>query len=406
MYGLDPWLVALGGIALLVSLLVGFLRSGPYPVTYPMIAVAAGMLLGQPGFAMLELSPIRSDMVVLELMARLTVAVAVTSIALRLDPGYYKRRARALLIILGPVLVLMWVTSGVLAWLVLPVSLVPAFLIGAILAPTDPVLANSIVTGTAAKRYIPERLRRLLSAEAGINDGAAAPFVAFMLLLYAGTGRGAASFIGNVLVRELIGGALIGLAIGFAVGSIERRESAADFLETMSVMSLTLALTALVLGVASLLETNDILAVFVAAVAYNHAADPQDEQEEQQVQELFNRLLTIPALFAVGFLAPIAAWRAIGWPLAVFAMGVLLFRRLPAILALSGVIDPLDRPSAAVFVGWFGPIGIAAIYYALEIVRTAEFPMAWPVASFVVVASVFVHGTTTTPAMHWYRSRT
>ncbi len=235
-----------------------------------MIAVVAGMLPGPEGLGLLGLPPRRSELGVLEILARLTVAVAVTSIALRVDPGYSRRRARALLVILGPVMVSMWLASGFLAWLALPVSVVPAFLRGAILAPTDPVLANSIVTGGPAERFIPARLRALQSAEADINAGSAALLVVPMRLF-----RESAT-VGSLL-SWLTRGVLQTLVRAIVVGYLERRGRAAGDLEDTCVLTITLVLTACVLGTASLLGTNDILAVFIAAVAYNHLADPDDE---------------------------------------------------------------------------------------------------------------------------------
>ncbi len=72
----------------------------------------------------------------------------------------------------------------------------------------------------------------------------------------------------------------------------------------------------------------------------------------------------MPAWLVLGLLTPVGAWRAIGWPLVGFAAAVLLLRRLPALPAARPVIPPLARPADTRFVGWFGPIGIAALYYA------------------------------------------
>ena len=351
----------------------------------------------------LRFSPLSEPLPLLEVLARFTVAFAVTSIALRLDPLYLRDRARSLAVLVGPGMVVMWLLSSLVASLALPVGLLVALLVGAVLTPTDPVLANSIVVGEAATENIPERLRVLLSGEAGINDGVAYLFVFLPLLLLAHPVETAvADWLTRTVLWEILGAVALGFGVGMLAGKLEQWESDRGFLEETSVFTLTVALTFFVLGTAKLAGTNDILAVFVAAVVYNWQADPQSEEREQRVQEVFDRLFTIPAFVVFGIAIPWEGWAALGWRGPALVVGVLLLRRLPMIFAFRRFVPPLNRPASSLFVGWFGPIGIAAVFYAILAMEHTGTEVIWTAASLVVAGSILVHGIAAVPATHQY----
>jgi hypothetical protein len=85
--------------------------------------------------------------------------------------------------------------------------------------------------------------------------------------------------------------------------------------------------------------------------------------------------------------------------------GILAFRRLPMVVALRRFVPPLDHPEATAFVGWFGPIGVAALFYATLAVRETGIELVWPVVSLVVAGSILAHGVTATPITVWYGGR-
>lgn len=97
---------------------------------------------------------------------------------------------------------------------------------------------------------------------------------------------------------------------------------------------------------------------------------------------------------------PLSAWVALGWSGAALVVAVLLLRRLPVIFALRGALGPLDRD--ALFVGWFGPIGVAAVFYATLAVRHTGDRRVWVVDSLLVAGSVVAHGATATPLTLWF----
>lgn len=400
---IDLWLALVGGLALVLGLSAGVVASRPYLLSQPIVAVAVGVAVGPHGLDLLRVTPVSDPLPLLEQFARITVAFAVVSIALRLEPAYLRERARSLAVLLGPGMVVMWLVSALVAYVVLPVGWLVALLLGAVVTPTDPVLANSIVVGETARENIPRRLRHLLSGEAGINDGTAYLFVLLPVLLLGRPFETAlADWATHTLLRGVLGAVAIGLALGALAGWAERRINARDFLEETSVFTLTVALTFFVLGVAGLAGTADILAVFVAGAAYNWQANPEDEAREQRVEEVFDRLVTIPVFVVFGMAVPWAGWLDLGWRGPALVAGVLLLRRLPMVLALRRFVPQLDRTAASLFVGWFGPIGIAAVFYAILAVERTGSELVWTAGSLVVAGSVLVHGATAVPATHWY----
>ncbi|MFC7007960.1 cation:proton antiporter domain-containing protein [Halalkalicoccus salilacus] len=392
-------LALLGGLILALSLGAGLLHRGVRVVSEPMIALAVGVLVGPLGMGLLDPAAWGDEILFVEQAARLTIAIAVTSIALRLPKDYFRRRVRAMATILGPGMIGMWLASAAVVYVVLDLPVWVALLIGAIVTPTDPVLANSIVTGPIAERHIPGRIRRFLSAESGANDGGAYPFVLLaILVLTRPTGVALTEWFTYTLPWEVGGALLLGLAIGALVGWLERWTSERELLDHTSVLTVTITMTFAALGLVKLLGSDGILAVFVAGLAYNRFADPRDEAEAQGFQEVINRLFTYPAFVLIGMVLPWSEWVALGWRGVAVVLGVLLLRRLPMLLVLRRFIDPIDRPAATVFAGWFGPIGIAAVFYAALSVRHTGTRAGWVVGTLIVVGSILAHGVTAVPA--------
>lgn len=390
-------LALLAGLTLAVSLAAGLLQNREYLPSEAIVAGVFGVVIGPAGLDVLGLPSWIRPLSFLEQIARMTVALAVTSIALRLPAGYFRRRAVSLGTLLGPGMVLMWLASGLITYWLLPVPFWVAMLIGAVVTPTDPVLASSIVVGGTAEQYIPERIRSLISGEAGVNDGGAYPFVFLAILVLQHPVEPALLEWVTQTVLWGVGGAVaLGFVIGGVVGRAERWLSVKQNLEETSKFTITVALTFAVVGFVKLLGTDGILAVFVAGVAYNWQADPRDEEEEQQVEEVFNRLFTLPVFVFFGMAIPWAEWAALGWRGPALVAGILLFRRLPMVLSLRRAIRPLDRTADALFVGWFGPIGIAAVFYATLAVRETGIDIVWTVCSLIVAGSILAHGATAT----------
>ncbi len=283
--------------------------------------------------------------------------------------------------------------GALLAWLLLDVDPALAWLIGAVLAPTDPVLSSSIVSGRPAEQAVPERLRGLLSAESGANDGLAFPLVVLGVTLVRDEPMRAFAVEGGLgfLVAVAVG-FLIGVLAGRVLRSLER----AHEIEHSAYFVYALVLALFSLAAVNGLGGDGVLGVFVAGLAYNRTVGEAVFAEERQVEEGINRVLVLPAFVLLGVVLPWDLWTERAGELALFTVGVLLIRRLPVIAALRRPLH-LDGAGTA-FYGWFGPIGVAALFLAtFAHEQGVDDPIVWSATTAVVAASTVVHGVTAAP---------
>ena len=406
MQELNIALVTIGGLTLVLSLVAGLMRNRVYVLSEPLAAVILGVVIGPLGLDLLELAHWGDPFAILEQFARLTVGVAVMGAALRLPQRYLRDHARSLAMVLVPGMIGMWLVSGAVVYALLGVPIWIALLIGAIVTPTDPVLAGTIVTGSAAEQNIPRSLRDLLSAESGANDGLAYPLVFLpILVLQHPPARALTDWLLETLLWEVGAAVAIGAAVGAAAGWVERESREHEFLEETSLLSVSVALTFAVLGGVKLLGSDGILAAFVAGLLFNQFADATDEADEQKVQETVLRLFTFPIFVFFGTALPVSEWVAMGWAGVALAAGVLLLRRLPMMGVFRGFVGPVDGTRDALFAGWFGPIGIAALFYATVVHRLVGNELVWGAVTLVVASSVLVHGVSATPFTKLYGRR-
>jgi sodium/hydrogen antiporter len=113
-------------------------------------------------------------------------------------------------------------------------------------------------------------------------------------------------------------------------------------------------------------------------------------------------LLRRAVFHVVGHDAALEAWFAMGWPLMLFALATLVLRRIPVMLAIGGLM-PSHRPLPdRLFIGWFGPIAVAAVFYTGVVERHTHDDLYWHIISFVVLVSVIAHGITAVPFTKWF----
>ena len=177
MSDLNVAISVIGGLILGLSLIVGLLKGKPYLPTQPLIAVLVGVLIGPEVLGVLRLANWGDPMTILEQVARFTIAFSVLAAALRIPRTYFSDQPKAMGVFLSVGQLAMAGVSGLLVYVLLGVPFWVAMLVGAILTPTDPVLASTIVQGETAEQNIPDRLKHMLSGESGANDGGAYPLV-------------------------------------------------------------------------------------------------------------------------------------------------------------------------------------------------------------------------------------
>lgn len=401
MHQLDLALTVMGLAVVTIALLSAAIHRNP--LSEPMLAMAVGVAVGPYGFGWLELSRWGDETMILEQASRLTLAIGLMGVALRLRRESVRRLLRPVGLLLTAGMLGMWLLSSLAALWILQIPLWAALLLGAIVTPTDPVVASAIVTGNFADRHLPLRLRDGLSFESGANDGLAYLLVMLPVLML---GHGPAAALSTWLLQSFLIGvifaALIGWAIGFGAARLLRLAERYALVETTSLLGYTLAFSLFSLGAASLLNADAIVSVFVAGLTFNLCSERADEHEEEKIQEGVAKLFALPMFVLFGIGLPFDAWAALGWPLAGLAAAVLLVRRAPVIAALFPFIRGYWKGKDACFLGWFAPIGIAAIYYASLAEKHTGDPLYWHVASALVFVSIIAHGMTAGPLTRRY----
>ena len=390
-------LLTVGALVLVVGFTAQHLQSRS-PLSEPLIALLAGILIGPLGFGWLRPAGWGNPLAIMEELTRLTLALSLITAALRLPGGYLRRAWKPLAIVLGIIMPLSWLFTAGLGML-LGLPLLAALLIGAVSAPTDPVLAGAIVSGQTAQQNIPSRLRWLLTGESGANDGLAYPLVLLpVLLLTQPLGAALWGWLLRVVLWEVLGAALLGAVLGVVLGRLwhSLRPGKPNEIDLTSVGALAFA----VLAGTKLLGTDGLLAVFVAGTALR-VTRPQ-LKETQGAQDALNRFFVLPVFVLLGLMLPWQAWLEYGWHGPAFVVAALLLRRLPLMLLLRSIISPLHRVRDAWLLGWFGPIGVGALFYAALAVRQTGQQWPWTLGSLLVVSSVVAHGLSATVFTQWF----
>ncbi len=254
------------------------------------------------------------------------------------------------------------------------------------------------MSGGPAERDLPARTRQLLSMESGSNDGLAYALV--VLALSVVLHHGLAASAGQV-VYAVLAPVVIGVVLGEIAGRAMNRSAERGELDHGTLFVFTVVLAVAALGIARVARADGVLAVFVTGLAYNRVLSQGEREPEQSIDESLNRHLVLPLFFLLGVELPWRAWVALGWSAVAFAVAVLLLRRLPVLLALVPVLGLRLRDG--VFLGWFGPIGVSAVFYLAhaEHQGVAD-PRLWTLGSLAVAISTLAHGVTSSPGRRLY----
>lgn len=372
----------------------------------PVLALLFGALIGPYCLGVMTIEDFGVPTgTLLEEAARITLAVGLTGVALRLPHGYWRKNLRwiVVIILLGMIGMLI-VATGVL-WALLGVPFVLALLLGAIITPTDPVVTTPIVTGSLAEDRVPERVRHNLSAESGINDGLGYLFVMLPVLLLTKPGVAWHELLTKVLLWEVVGATLFGAVAGFLLAKLFVWTKTAGLMEESSYLGFLVPFGLLILGAGKLLGTDAILAVFVAAAVFGQVIPERDEEQEDKIDDAVARFFLLPIFILLGLALPIAEWAALGWiaPLALAA--AVLLRRIVTLWALRPLFKSLHHVPETAFLSWFGPIGVSALFYATLAERHTGNHEVFVYTTLAITLSVLIHGLTTAPLSAWLKRK-
>ncbi|MGB2918826.1 MAG: cation:proton antiporter [Mycobacterium sp.] len=397
---LDIVLAAVGVLGVVVATMSAKMRS--LPISEPLLGLVAGIVLGPQVVGVLAMPTLVAEQSLLHEVSRVLLAISVMAVALRYPFGEIRRHVRPVLILLLLVLPVMAVVSAGLGWAILGMPLAAAALFGAAISPTDPVLSSSVVTGDAAERVLPARDRQLLSVESGSNDGLALP-----LVLVAVTMAGALT-PGGALTEsawQVGGGVVLGVGIGWLGGHALRLGARHGATASAPSLFFTVVLALGILGAAGLLHVDGILAVFVGGVAFNIVGTGRERASEDSVDEAINRFAVLPLFVLFGAALPWRQWVELGWQGVVLVLAVLLLRRIPIVLLM---MRPLKlRLPDALYLGWFGPVGVAALFYlTMEAERLGANEQVLAAGSLVLAGSTIAFGLTGVFGRELYRRAT
>jgi NhaP-type Na+/H+ or K+/H+ antiporter len=406
----DLWLALFATFGLLVALgaTSGVVNEQLW-ISEPLACVLAGVAIGPLGAGLLHLDPVANtmDAAILREAARVTLAIAVTGAAMRLPAYWLRRNWRGLAVALGPGMLLMWVAGAAVGAVTIGLPILSCLLLGAAIAPTDPVLSAPILSGRLAQAAVPSPLRHGMTAESAINDGLGLPLVMLPILMmqHAPTGVGL-EWLVHVIGWEIGGAVALGSAAGWLTAkgmTWARRRPDAD---RASLLTVTISLALATMAGVHLLGADEILAAFVAGAVLNNVNRAAEVEEyHERFSEALGRFFDLPVMILFGAAIPWDAWVGLGWRGLAFAGFLLLLRRLPAWLLL-GRLMPWTRPlRSAAFAGWFGPIGAAALFYAMLIQDETGSAWLWPSISLAIGASVLAHGVTATPLTRMFGAR-
>ena len=317
-----------------------------------------------------------------------------------------------------------WAITALFAYLIFQTSVPTALIIGACLAPTDPVLAASVLSKSRFSERVPKRLKHLLSAESACNDGVSFPFlyVGLAALNSAGLGQALKEWLLITILWQCTFGLAIGVAIGKVANKALRFSDLRGYISQPSFVVFYLLLAMLCVGVGSILGIDDFLVAFGAGVGFANDGWFSKKTKSLPFPTIIDMMLNSSLFVFFGSIVPwdqflpqdIAPHCGV-WQLLLFLVLVLLFRRIPIVYAMKRFIPDLRTPREALFCGHFGPMGAGALFLAMEAraeLETADVQptskpkvwgppysekqeaiyLVWPVICFVVLGSTMVHG--------------
>lgn len=384
------------------------------PLSLPMVFLAAGVLIELLPVGVPSVDPVRHRLWV-EHTTEVCVIVSLMGAGLAIDRPFAWRRWSTTWRLLGITMPLTVAVVALLAWGLLDWPPAAALLLGAVLAPTDPVLAGEVRVGEPLGTERDEdEVRFALTSEAGLNDGLAFPFVYAAVALAAAAGTGwSADWIGSWALTDLLGKCAVGLAVGGGVGWVlgwmffRARTRALRLSEHMEGF-VTLGATFVSYGIAEVLHGYGFLSVFVTACVIRAAERSHGYHKVlHEFTEQIERLLTAVLLFLLGGYLVDGALSALTWAGAVVGVLVLLVVR-PLTGWLAQARTAVAKKERAV-VALFGIRGIGSLFYLSYALGQDSFGglerELWAVVALTVVISVVLHGVMATPAIGYLDRR-
>ena len=310
---------------------------------------------------------------------RLVLGVQLVLAGVQLPSKYLQHEWKSLALLLAPGMTGMWICSSLLVWAMVPnLSFLHSLAIGACVTPTDPVLSNSIVKGKFADKNIPKDLQKIIIAESGANDGLGYPFLFLALYLIKYVESGGAGqpggarlamgyWFGETWGYTIILSVLYGATVGYIAKELLHWAEEKKFVDRESFLVFAITLALFITGTCGMIGSDDVLACFIAGNAFTLDDWFRLETKDDSLQPTIDMLLNLSIFMWFGAVCPWASFAHNDvipiYRLVLLGILILLFRRLPVVFALHWKIWQIEEKQQALFVGFFGPIGVSAVFY-------------------------------------------
>ncbi len=369
-------------------------------VTAPMVFVALGLLTGAWGLGVIHLS-IESGL--LPILGELTLILILFTDASRIDLKLLRLEhdIPVRLLVAGlPLTILLGL--GIAVVLFGKLEFWEAAVLAVMLAPTDAALGQAVVSSTR----VPVRIRQALNVESGLNDGIVLPIILlFLSLASAEESAGNTGYWIRFTALQLVVGPVIGVVVGYAGGKLVARATKSGWMNDAFQRLSALGLALLAYAAAQLLGGNGFIAAFVAGLTVGNTSRAVCHCLFE-FAEAEGQLLTLLVFMAFGAVIVPEAFRHLSWQAFLYAgMSLTVVRMIPTGLSLIGM---RLKTESVLFLGWFGPRGLASILFSLLLLEEFNLNGGEEIITVVmltVLVSVFAHGVTAVPWANWYAAR-
>jgi NhaP-type Na+/H+ or K+/H+ antiporter len=370
-------------------------------VTLPMLYVLFGLAVG---LLFRDSITLTFDDPIVEAIATLALALVLATDASRIrlqrPTSNYTLPIRLLLIGL-PLTIVLGAVVGVFMFPEL--GLWGAAVLAVILAPTDASLGQSVVSNP----LVPARIRQALNIESGLNDGIAMPFLILTLSLAISSAEqlGSGTFL-LFTAQQVVFGLLAGLLIGFLGARYIRWGHDSGWMSRPFQKMSWLGLIIVAYGTAVVIGGNGFIASFVFGITSGRVFSSDEMDSLDDFAEIQNALLMLMTYMVFGMVMLLPALERINLTVILYTLfSLTIVRMLPVALSLLGT---KLRPASVLFIGWFGPRGIASILYVLTVVAADELAgkdTIYTAVMITVFVSVLAHGLTAAPLSDRYGKR-
>lgn len=328
----------------------------------PISAMIFGMCVGREGLGFLDPHNFFSKQI-LSRSSRILLCLQTMIVSLTLPKSYIFKQKYSIITLV----IILGILKCVLIFLILKLfSSLPnaaCWAIAASLTPTDPVLSSSIIKGEFAKKNVPEKLRVLLNAESGINDGLGILMlnISTYILKTHDYKTGLIKFSINSIGLKCIISGLIGYILGFITKSIARKCCGMETLKSEFLSIHTFSLSFLALGLMDMVDGSELICIFFIGTAMNRDGWYTLESTNKKMAEIVESLFT-SAFFV--FIGALIEFERFSNRMIILNLIIILFIRIITLFIGYKTVPLIDNIKEAMFIGWFGPVGVGALYYS------------------------------------------